>query len=106
MKQDESYVGSENSLQCIFETPVNDIVSNYWDSCTFDALCNEAITSNNVIWDEDSYELSYLEDVGSVHYNLTVKTVTSSSAGAYQCRINRDFSAEFSKGRMLVIGEF
>ena len=102
--QDEDYIGSKTSLQCIFISPGEGINANHWDDCRNDTSCLESLSIDLYIWN-DAYNVSYLDENGLVHYNLTVKNVTLSSAGTYQCRMQRNSNQHEAKGRMLVIGE-
>ena len=108
VEQEENYSGAEDTLQCIFTPPRDPTASNinYWKDCTETADCLATITENTAINDVTAYGLSYLEEDDLIHYNLTIKDVTLSSAGTYLCELKRGFDdLSQAKGRFLVIGE-
>ena len=103
--QDEDCAESENSLQCKVNSLGEGNNSYHWDDCRNDTSCGTPLTDNLAVLN-DAYHLAYYEENGLVNYNLVVKDVTFSSAGAYQCRLHRNSKHQEAKGRMLVIGEF
>ena len=105
VKEHRDYDGSERHLQCLHVPRITEPGNtNYWDDCRDNLNCFSALSLDDHVFEAD-FEITSLNDSDVFHYNLTVRSVTLSSAGTYRCRLTRHGPTYTARGRMLVIGK-